>query len=208
MQIISIKKDRKHLTRIKLSNGEEISLDNDVIYENNLTEYDEICAEDIERLSLESDYKRARSRALWYLDRMDYSEKTLYDKLVKAGFSKKASAMVLEKLVDIGAVDDNRFAERLAERYTDSNISKREALQKMLLKGIPLDLAKEVLNNTEVDEEVQIKALLEGKYAYKLTCEKGSERVFAALIRKGFSYSAVRSSMKEYLAQQEFCEGN
>ena len=66
--------------------------------------------------------------------------------------------------------------------------------------------AKEMLEECECDEEEQIKNLLEGKYAYRLTQEKGTEKVYAALVRKGFSYSAVRSAMKKYIDEQEICE--
>ena len=52
----------------------------------------------------------------------------------------------------------------------------------------------------------QILALLQGKYAYKLTAERGFEKVYAALVRKGFSYSAVRQAMKKYNSDLEFEE--
>lgn len=203
MQITAINKDKKHLTKICVS-GEECFLDNDVVSENGLYEGMEICEEFLNELKYSSDFSRAKSRALWYLDRMDYTERALFNKLIKAGFSKKASAAVLAKLCELGLVDDRRFAERLAERLISNNISKREALNKMYLKGVPLDMAKEVLSETESDEEAQIKALIEKKYAYKLTLENGVDKVFAALIRKGFSFSAVKKVLKK--SELEFCE--
>lgn len=201
MQITALTKDKKHLTRVTFSGGEECFLDNDTVLENGLSKGNEITEEFLEELKFSSDYKRAKSRAMWYLDRMDYTEKALFEKLVKAGFSKKASAAVLAKLCEFGLVDDRRFAERMAERLISNNISKREALNKMYLKGIPIDLAKEVLGETESDENAQIKALLEGKFAHKLTLENGPEKVFAALVRKGFSYSSVRSALKQYIEE-------
>ncbi|MBR4123898.1 MAG: RecX family transcriptional regulator [Clostridia bacterium] len=201
MQITAINKDKKHLTKITFSNGEECFLDNDVVSENGLSITAQIDEEFLSELKFSSDFKRAKSRALWYLDRMDYTEKALYEKLVRAGFSKKASAAVIAKLCELALIDDRRYAERMADRLTANNISKREALNKMYLKGIPLDLAKEVLSQTESDEGAQIKALLEGKFAYKLTLENGVEKVFAALVRKGFSFSAVRSALKQYIEE-------
>ena len=76
----------------------------------------------------------------------------------------------------------------------------------MLNKGITYDLAKETLDGSEVNEEEQIKNLLERKYSSKLAAEKGAEKVFAALMRKGFSYSAIRSAMKQYNEELEFSE--
>lgn len=206
MVITALVKDKKHLTKIELSDSTEIFIDNDVCIENSLYCDMEIEPEFLKELKFRSDYKRAKSRALWYLDRTDHTEKALYDKLVRAGFSKKAVAAVIENLTEFKMVDDRRFAERFAERCIESNISKRETLNKMLQKGFPYNLAKEVLDEFESDEEGQIKALIEKKYATKLTQEKGNEKVFAALIRKGFSYSAVRSALKEYIEELEFCE--
>jgi SOS response regulatory protein OraA/RecX len=94
----------------------------------------------------------------------------------------------------------------MAERLMESNVSKREAMHKMLLKGLSYDLIREMLDSGEIDEEEKIKNLSEGKYARKLTEEKGTEKVYAALVRKGFSYSAVRTAMKNFTQELEFCE--
>ena len=206
MLIAELKKDKKHLTRVIFADGSEILLDCDVCCENSLCEDLEISCEALKELKHISDYKRAKSRALWYLDRMDYTEKALYEKLLKAGFSKKISSEVMAKLCEFGLVDDRRYAERFAERCKDGNVSKREATAKLLQKGVPYDLVKEVLQDAENNEEEQILALLQGKYAYKLTLERGFEKVYAALVRKGFSYSAVRSVMKKYNSDLEFEE--
>ena len=201
MQITSLNKDKKHLMRIIFNDESECFLDNDVVFENGLSVGTDVDEDKLKELRFCSDYKRAKSRALWYLDRMDYTEKAIFEKLCKAGFSKEASAKVLANLCEFGLIDDRRYAERMAERLISSNVSKREALNKMYLKGIPLEIAKEVLSENDCDEDSQIKALLEGKFAYKLTLEKGPEKVFAALVRKGFSYSAVRSAMKQYIEE-------
>lgn len=201
MQITDIKKDKLHLMRIALSDGNEILVDKDVCYEKCLKKGCEI--EDIDALVFESDYRRAKSRAVWYLDRSDHAEKALYDKLVRAGFRKEACAKVIARYVEVGLLDDERYAKNYAERLMGANVSKREAVSKMLQKGIPYDLAKSVLEETDSDEQTQIKNLLEKKYSTKLTAEKGAEKVFAALVRKGFSYSAVKEALKSYIEEFE-----
>ncbi|MBE6787832.1 MAG: regulatory protein RecX [Ruminococcaceae bacterium] len=201
MQIIDIKKDKLHLMKICLSDGSEFLIDKDVCYEKCLKKGVEI--ENIEDLVFESDYKRAKSRAVWYLDRNDHTEKALFDKLVRAGFSKQACAKVIARYVEVGLLDDRRYAKNYAERLMEANVSKREAVQKMLTKGVAYDLAKEVLSETETDEQTQIKNLLEKKYRTKLGAQNGAQKVFAALVRKGFSYSAVREALKSYIEEFE-----
>ncbi len=203
MQIIALKRDKLHLTKILLSDGNEVLIDNDVCSEKCLKAGCELLSSDLEALIAESDYRRAKSRAAWYMDRNDHTEKGLYEKLIKAGFKKESAARVVARFIEVGLIDDRRYAANLAERLNDGNYSKREALQKLLLKGVPYDLAKEVLEDGEADEKTKIKNLLDKKYSTKLCREGGTEKVFAALVRKGFSYSAVREAMKSYIEESE-----
>ena len=206
MIILSLTKDKKHLTKICFSDDIEVLIDNDVCIENGLCEGMNLDIEEIEKLKFDSEYKRAKSRALWYLDRMDYTEKKLFEKLTLAGFDKKASAKVLSNLTEFGLIDDRRFAIRYAERLLESNVSKRQALGKLYQKGVPYDLAKEVLETQEVDAISQLEELIAKKYASKLMTENGTQKVFAALVRRGFSFGDVKTALKKYNEELEFCE--
>lgn len=206
MQIVAINKAKQHLSTLVFDNGEQVSLDTTVCGENLLKAGKELTDEDLKKLTEQSNYQRARSRALWYLDRGDITEKALFQKLVMAGYEEKASAQVIKRFVEVDLLNDRRYAENYAEKLLNANVSKREAVGKMLSKGIPYDLVKQVLESFGNDEERQIKNLLEGKYRNKLTAENGAQKVYAALVRKGFSYSAVRKSLKDYIEEQEFCE--
>ncbi len=203
MQIIALKKDKLHLTRLILSDGNEALVDNDVCAEKCLKSGCELTDFDLKELLEESDYRRAKSRAAWYLDRADHTEKGLYDKLVKAGFKKEAAAKVVARYIEVGLLDDRRFAQNYAEKLDEGSYSRREILQKLLLKGVPYDLAKSVLGNEALDEQNKIKALLEKKYRTKLKKENGAEKVFAALLRKGFSYSEVKEALKSFIEEFE-----
>lgn len=206
MEIVSITRDKLHLTKISLSNGDEYFIDNDIVAEASLFVGMDITDGELQELVFKSDYRRAKQRALWYLDRMDYTEKGLFDKLIKAGFERHATAEVLAYFCEIGLIDDRRFAERLAERYSQANKSKREILNKLYQKGVPLDIAREVLSETETDEVAQIKALIEKKYAYKLSDKASFDKTFAALARKGFSFSAIKEALKKYYEQIKYID--
>ena len=203
MCIIEIKKDKLHLMRLFLNDGSEVLIDKDVCSQKCLNKGMELDEDALQGLIFESDYQRAKSRAVWYLDRMDHTEKALYDKLLRAGFKPKPCAKVIARLKEVGLLDDNRFAENYANRLIESNVSKREALQKILLKGVPYDLAKSVLEETETDELSQIKNVIEKKYKNKLLAENGVQKVYAALVRKGFSYGAVKTALNEFIEESE-----
>ena len=201
MLITDTKKDKLHLTKITLSDGSEVLIDNDVCYEKCLKIGTEIS--DLDDLIFESNYRRAKSRAIWYIDRADHTEKALFEKLLRGGFPQRESAKVIARLKEVGLLDDLRYAENYANRLIESNVSKREALQKMLSKGVPYDMAKSVLEETETDELSQIKNIIEKKYRTNLTLENGVQKVYAALVRKGFSYDAVKTALKTYIEESE-----
>ena len=206
MIIVSAEKQKKHLTRLVFADGGEILLDSSVCENHALKAGGEITQEKLSELKYESEYERAKERALWYLDRADRTEKALFQKLVTAGFDKRASAEVIARLKELGLVDDTRFAENFAGRCRDSCVSPREAVSKMLAKGVPYEIAKAAADNSDTDEEEQLRRLIEKKYARKLNEENGARKVYAALIRKGFSFSAVRSVLKKYSEELEYCE--
>ena len=199
-------KQKKHLTKLIFEDGNDALLDNDICVNYSLKPETQITEEELARLMYESEYVRAKSRALWYLDRADRTEKGMYEKLVGAGFDKKASAAVVGRFVEVGLIDDRRFAENFAEKCRDANISKREGIRKLLGKGVPYDIANEVFSETEVDEEEQVRAVIEKKYARKLAQENGVQRVYAALVRKGFSFSSVKNALKKYSEELEYSE--
>lgn len=203
MQIVNLQKDKLHLTKLSLSDGRQVLVDNDLVFERSLKAGLEIDDKYLEELLFSSDYVRAKSRAVWYLDRSAHTEKGLYDKLVRAGFAKEACAKVIARFIEVGLLDDRRYAEILAERLIETNVSKREALQKMLSKGLPYDLAKSVLEETEADENTQIRNLIEKKYRNKLLAENGAKKVFDALARRGFSFGAIREALKSYIEELE-----
>ena len=78
----------------------------------------------------------------------------------------------------------------------------------MLQKGVPYDMAKEILSECDSDENAQINALIEKKYRTKLLGENGVQKVYADLIRKGFSYDAVKNALKNFIEfEDQYVQG-
>ena len=206
MKIIGIKKDKKHTVKVSFDNGKTFNFDIDYWNSVCLHENDEIDDDTLNDHLKESDYIRAKSRGMWFLEKADYSEKTLYEKIVAGGISHTAAARAVARIKELGLIDDQKFASRLANRLSETNVSKREAYVKLMNKGIPKEVIKETLDNTEFDEGEQIKAVIDKKYRAKMDTKENIQKVYAALIRKGFSYSAVSEAIRKYTKEIEIQE--
>lgn len=204
MIITEVKRDKKHCFKVSTDSGQTVFIDLDVCSEYGLKCGMELDEEVLTEIVKRSDFVRAKERALWYLDRTDHSERALYDKLTRAGFAGESCAAVMAWLKEYGMIDDRRYALHLAERYSESNVSQREAYQKLLMKGVPRELAREVTEEAEFDEAAQIRAVIEKKYRNKLGDRASTEKVYAALIRKGFSFGAVRDELKRYCEEMRY----
>lgn len=204
MTVISVKRDKKHCMRVELDDGRVVFIDISVCRQYELIAGKSVDEQQLEEILYRSDYTRAKERALWYLDRSDHTEKALYTKIVRAGFSPRACAAVIAWLKEYGLIDDRRYAVRYAEQCANANISRRESYFKLLNKGVPKELARETLDAADTDETAQIRALLERKYSNKLTDRASTQKVYAALIRKGFSFGAVRDVMKQYAEELQY----
>ena len=203
MKIAQIKRDKKHTVKVSFDNGKEFNFDLDYWNSICLHEGDNIDNQTLNHHLYESDYIRAKSRGMWFLDRADYSEKTLYDKIVAGGISDTAAARAVARLKELGLIDDLKYATRLATRMSDANVSKREAYAKLMNKGIKTDVIKSVLEDTDFDEQSQIRAVIDKKYYWKMDTKENIQKVYAALIRKGFSYGAVSDVIRKYTKEIE-----
>ncbi len=206
MKIVEIKRDKKHTVKVSFDNGKYFNFDLDYFNSVCLHENDQISEEQLNSHLKESDYIRAKSRGMWFLDRADYSEKKLYEKIVAGGISAAAAARATARLKELGLIDDLRLCARLAERYAEQGVSKRESYAKLYAKGIPSDVIKSVLEDTDFDEAAQLEMIIDKKYRNKLSDKDNAQKVYAALVRKGFSYGAVRDAIKKYTQEIEIYE--
>lgn len=204
MKIVSLKDKRKGLTAVLLEDGCELLLDTEIVILNSLTPG--AVLDDPDKLLFESDVKRAKSRALWYLSRGDLSRKKLHEKLIQGGFMPSAAIQAVERMEELSLIDDTRLAQRLYEYLSESGASKREILYKLQNKGIPSDIAKQIIEADESSESDKLQKLIKTKYALKLQNEENVKKVFATLIRKGYNYSDVREALKAYSEELENSE--
>ncbi len=206
MKITEIEAERGHLFKVTFDSGKTAFLDKDYCLEKGIRQDSELDADTLKVFIKESDYRRALSRAVWYIERGSMSAKKLREKLKQASFQKETTEKVLERMTELGLINDMAFAERLAEEYLSRCVSVREAERKMINKGLERETIKAALDLFDVDPCQQLRAVINKNYRQKMVSEEEIKKVFAALLRKGFNYSDVKHVLAEYSEQLRYSE--
>lgn len=153
-----------------------------------------------EEIKAEEEYRKARERALYLLDYRDYSYVDLFHKLEK-NYSEETCYRVMDKMVEMGTINDRRYAEGLARHYVEvKRFGKMRAFREMRGKGLTSEVINIALRVYDDDEENtwydRLYELVESKYLRYLEDEKGVNRVKNALVRYGYSYDLIKEVLK------------
>jgi len=142
--------------------------------------------------------KSARDRALSLLERMDRTEQELRRKLLEREYSAEDVEEALVFLKEYHYIDDAGYVQRYIRSHA-SGKSARQIRHALAQKGVARELIDEGLSEIPVDEERQIRTLLQKK-GYRADGQMPRDefrRVTASLCRRGFSYDAVRRVMEQ-----------
>lgn len=145
--------------------------------------------------------RKAMHKALDLLSRRSHSCKELHDKLLRT-VDEASAGRAVEKMLSLGYLDDEKYAQALVRYLLEvKKYSVSHVRQECFKRGLDRVVFEPVLSAAEVDGTKTVLDLLCGKYRTKLQQENGREKVTAALLRKGFSYSDIASAF--YHLEQE-----
>lgn len=197
MKILSVSRLRRSLYRLDFENGDPVEVDVRTFDESGFRQGSDLTEEQLNTLLATSQYNRARERALYLLGLRDYACKELEQKLYTEATPEIAAAVV-ERLREVGLLDDERYAARLARSLSEiKHYPRRRIEQELRHRGISSMLIQTVLSELEGEDYEQALALLQKKYYNKLNDPDSRRRVVAALARRGFSYGSIRRAMDE-----------
>lgn len=170
------------------------SIDEETLVEFHLENKKEITTELMEEIRYTSDFRFAKEMAFRLLSYKAYTKKDLYDKLIKY-VSEDVVQDTIEKMQDLSLVDDLDYAMRYSR---DLFNIKKYSLSKISLelkkKGIDEEYIEEALCQFEEESsERQISEIIFKKYINKLDDEKGLRSTVNGLLRRGYSYSDIKT---------------
>ena len=121
----------------------------------------------------------------------------MFDKLVVL-FGESASKRAIERLEELGLINDEKYAREYAEVLLDrKGFSRQRAVFELMKKGIDKDVIEEILAELEPDPVEQIKKLLETKFARRLSNEKNIAKTVNSLKAMGYRWSDINEAMNK-----------
>ena len=204
MQITAIEPRRKGLSALYIDGELAMKLDTEVLIAQRFDVGREITDEELRECLIASELKRCKDKAMWLISFRDHSRRELVDKL-RRDYSEDCCEQTADRMVELGLIDDERFARRYsADLINLKHLSYRGVRQKLAEKGISRELIDSVTGEPEIDEEQQIRTIIDKKYSRVMNDEKGRRRAYNALMRLGFNYRDIKSVMAEYTDTEEY----
>jgi len=176
-----------------------------VLYNGELREYDikignELTQSKYDEIKCGLLPKRAKLRAMNLLQKRDYTEKQLRDKLSEGMYPDDCIDDAIDYLKSYRYLDDERYACDYIT-YHMSLRSKNRIMTDLMNKGISKDIIYGKIEEiySEADEEVeisQIKKLLIKKNYDAETCDlKERQKLISFLMRRGYDISIIKKAM-------------
>jgi len=160
---------------------------------------------DLIKLEQESQFGKVYGRALEYCLMRPHSVKEVRDYLyrksrpsrtkmgeLKSGISEDITARVLNRLIEKGYVDDNKFAKYWVDnRSLSKGISSRKLINELRLKGINLTIIEQTIDESDRDDNLEIQKII----SKKRLSYPDDQKLAAYLVRLGFSYDDIKQAL-------------
>jgi len=196
MVITNLKPQIKNETRVNVFVDDKYSFSLDIaqVVDLGVKVGLELGDEKLAELKTASEFGKVYARTLeWSLTRPRSMRETR-DYLRKKRLDKPGVDMelVLDRLVEKGYVDDERFAKHWVEnRFVKKGISQKRLRVELVKKGIDRKIVDDVMDESPRDEKAELMKMIDRKRN-----RYDDEKLIAYLIRQGFSYGLVCEVLK------------
>lgn len=162
-----------------------------------LEEGRELTEELYQKILREIIFKRARERAVYWLKCSARTEEELRRKLRDGGYPQAAVDYVIGLLKEYRYIDDEEYARNFIELHGNRK-SRAELTALLVRKGVSRECVSRLMMEHPVDEEAQIRRILEKRrFQPEEADQKETAKQMAYLMRKGFSYETVKRVFSE-----------
>lgn len=195
---LTVKEGKVNKIHIYVDEEYRATVDSDYWYSEKYRNYKEINEDELTELIDSVSFRRAYNKGLDLLSRRPYGVNELIKKLCEKGHEKEASQKACDRLLELGLLNDEEYARILANDLLQrKNYSTKRIKQELSFRGIPREIIENTVDSLDNDAENRIILVIKKKYINKLNDEKGRKRAVDGLMRLGFSYSEIKSALKQ-----------
>lgn len=196
---LTAKQGRNGKIHISLDGEYLLTVDSDYWYSCGYVSGDEIDGEELVAFKEAAASRCAFNSAMFSLDRRDYSTAEMRRKLAPK-YGDQAAEEAVEKLCALNLINDVRYAENFAQSlYTYKKYGKNRIKSELYRKGIDSETIQTVLDeifeSEDADNVQRIVEIIRKKYYNKINTRESRQKVFAAMVRLGYSFSDIREAM-------------
>ena len=145
----------------------------------------------------------AKKRALWLLDKRDYSRAELLKKLTEKGFADAAAGAAVDRLTELGVVDDARYAPIVVRHYAAKGYGARRVRDELLRRGIPKALWDAAMAEMPAQDESADRLLRARLRGADPSDRAALNKAAAALLRRGYGWDEINAAVERLRAETE-----
>lgn len=191
---IEASKHKRGRVLVFLEDGACLKITEQELLDFGLRSGDELDQETLKRLKDAAGVSNVKANAADLIGKRAMSRRDLERKLQEKGASEAEARYASEWLEAIGAINDADYAVLLAQHYARQGYGPARVREKLYEKGVPRELWDDALDSLP-DPAESIDRFLEHKLRGKSLDEKEKKRLADALLRRGFSWSDVKSGL-------------
>lgn len=196
--ILTHQRGRGNKVHLLLDGEYVITTDINFWLDNYIADETDISEDEWQSLVEKINYKKALNKCADFLSRREHSVKELKTKLLRT-VDESSAQKAIDRYIEAGYLDDEHFCKSIVDyMINNKNCSTNHIRQECFKRGIARDIIDSVMSEVEFDNVSTIVKLLRNKYSSKLLQENGKNKVVAALQRKGFSYSDIKSALYRF----------
>jgi regulatory protein len=158
-----------------------------------------------EPIGNESEFDQAREIALRRLTAAPKTRRVLTRDLLKRGVKFDVANEVVNRLAEVGLIDDAAFANAwVSSRHVGRGLARRALRSELRLQGVDDEVVSEAVESLSTDDEyARAKQLVERKLRVgkDVDSEKQIRRITGMLQRKGYGMNMISAVIKDVLRQ-------
>lgn len=142
----------------------------------------------------------AMNRALSLLSYRARARGELREKLLRAGYAERTVSEVVERLEELGYLDDEEFARELVRSEARKQYGSRRVFADLRRAGVDEEIAREAVEEEFAGRSEYETALKIARQRYNTGDDSGAQarRVYGFLMRRGYSAGVCAEVAREY----------